>query len=332
MGTVFTARTHVGAVGFDDPMEIVSWAPPADGEPGRARIEKRGSVMTGWAELTVAAHGSGSRATWREDVSVARTPAFAAGLTEALVPAVVRTGAAQAAGQLNADERGGHRCSLHRPRDRRRPPRGDGAVPALRRRREGGEPGPPSRGGASGRASADERGLSWTGPERLVLQAAHPAGSAVGRGSGRVVVAQRPGVATVVPGRGGGRPRRHRVGRRWQPPTSGSSSGACRSPVARVTRCGCATRCSCFTRTLRAVDRVDVGSGYRRVPEPTVSASNDPDRRRQLRGACRRLSAALRRPPHDHRALPQQHRPAQDLDGLAPGQAPPPVGHHAEPG
>ena len=37
--------------------------------------------MTGWAELTVEPHGAGSRATWREDVSVAHTPAFAAGLT-----------------------------------------------------------------------------------------------------------------------------------------------------------------------------------------------------------------------------------------------------------
>ena len=31
VGTVFTARTHVGRVGFDDPMEIVSWSPPAAG-------------------------------------------------------------------------------------------------------------------------------------------------------------------------------------------------------------------------------------------------------------------------------------------------------------
>ena len=81
VGTVFVARTHVGRLGFDDPMEVVSWQPPVDGAPGRARIEKRGTVMTGWAELTVEPRGSGSRATWREDIDVARLPGFAAGPT-----------------------------------------------------------------------------------------------------------------------------------------------------------------------------------------------------------------------------------------------------------
>ncbi len=69
------------ALGFDDPMEIVSWQPPADGRPGKARIEKRGTVMTGWAELTVEPRGTGSRSTWREDIDVARLPRFAAGPT-----------------------------------------------------------------------------------------------------------------------------------------------------------------------------------------------------------------------------------------------------------
>jgi polyketide cyclase/dehydrase/lipid transport protein len=81
VGTVFVARTHVGRLGFDDPMEVVAWHPPADGAPGRARIEKRGTVMTGWAELTVEPHGTGSRSTWREDITVARVPSFAAAPT-----------------------------------------------------------------------------------------------------------------------------------------------------------------------------------------------------------------------------------------------------------
>jgi hypothetical protein len=81
LGTVFVARTHLGRLGFDDPMEVVSWNPPADGRPGRARIEKRGQVMTGWAELTVVPNGTGSRATWREDISVAKLPGFAAAPT-----------------------------------------------------------------------------------------------------------------------------------------------------------------------------------------------------------------------------------------------------------
>lgn len=77
VGTVFTARTGLGRFGFDDPMEVVSWDPPAPGRPGHCRLEKRGSVMLGWAELSIEAHGSGSRATWREDARPAKAPRFA---------------------------------------------------------------------------------------------------------------------------------------------------------------------------------------------------------------------------------------------------------------
>src|SRR4051794_39033122 len=77
VGTVFVARTGVGRVGFDDPMEVVSWEPPTAGRRGKVRIEKRGTVMTGWAELTVEPHGGGARATWLEDITVAKLPRFA---------------------------------------------------------------------------------------------------------------------------------------------------------------------------------------------------------------------------------------------------------------
>ncbi|HET6878066.1 MAG TPA: SRPBCC family protein [Jatrophihabitans sp.] len=77
VGTVFVARTGVGRFGFDDPMEIVEWQPPSAGAGGRCRIEKRGRVMLGWAELRVEPHDGGSRATWREDATPARLPAFA---------------------------------------------------------------------------------------------------------------------------------------------------------------------------------------------------------------------------------------------------------------
>ncbi len=77
VGTVFAARTGVGRVGFDDPMEIVEWDPPAGGRGGRCRLEKRGSVMLGWAELSVEARGTGSRATWRELARPAKLPRFA---------------------------------------------------------------------------------------------------------------------------------------------------------------------------------------------------------------------------------------------------------------
>lgn len=76
VGTVFTARTGLGRAGFDDPMEVVEWEPPADGNGGHCRLEKRGRVMLGWAELSVQAHGTGSRVTWREEAKPAKLPAF----------------------------------------------------------------------------------------------------------------------------------------------------------------------------------------------------------------------------------------------------------------
>lgn len=74
VGTVFTARTALGQVGFDDPMEIVQWQPPVDELGGWCRLEKRGTVMLGWAELSVEPLGTGSRTTWREEARPARTP------------------------------------------------------------------------------------------------------------------------------------------------------------------------------------------------------------------------------------------------------------------
>jgi hypothetical protein len=78
VGTIFVARTGSRRFGFDDPMEVVEWDPPRF-----CRIEKRGSVMLGWAELTVQARGSGSRATWREEAVPAKLPEFASGVANA---------------------------------------------------------------------------------------------------------------------------------------------------------------------------------------------------------------------------------------------------------
>ena len=57
----FVARTGVGPLAFDDPMEIVEWDPPRF-----CRLEKRGRVIRGWAEITVEPLDLGSRITWRE--------------------------------------------------------------------------------------------------------------------------------------------------------------------------------------------------------------------------------------------------------------------------
>jgi hypothetical protein len=77
VGTSFVAHTGVGRVGFDDPMQITAWAAPETGGSGRCRLDKLGHVVTGWAELTVEPKGSGTLATWREDVAVARLPRLA---------------------------------------------------------------------------------------------------------------------------------------------------------------------------------------------------------------------------------------------------------------
>jgi hypothetical protein len=78
IGTVFVARTALGRFGFDDPMEVVAFEPPRF-----CRIEKRGAAIRGWAEVTVEAHGSGSRVTWREEAVPVRLPRLLRGASDA---------------------------------------------------------------------------------------------------------------------------------------------------------------------------------------------------------------------------------------------------------
>ena len=72
----FVARTGVGPLGFDDPMQIV-----ASNEPSFCRLEKRGRLVKGWAELSVEPQGDGSRVTWREEIKVRGVPRPLDGLT-----------------------------------------------------------------------------------------------------------------------------------------------------------------------------------------------------------------------------------------------------------
>ncbi|GAA2392152.1 SRPBCC family protein [Streptomyces glaucosporus] len=74
VGTRFTARTGVGRAAFDDPMEVVRWEPPVRGRPGRCRLEKRGRVMAGWAEVEVTGRDAGALVVWREEVRVRALP------------------------------------------------------------------------------------------------------------------------------------------------------------------------------------------------------------------------------------------------------------------
>ncbi|MFJ2769269.1 SRPBCC family protein [Streptomyces sp. NPDC087300] len=76
VGTVFVARSALGPVGFDDVMEVVEWHPPLATAPGRCRLEKRGSFVTGWAEIEVYAYAPHSRLIWREDLRVRALPSI----------------------------------------------------------------------------------------------------------------------------------------------------------------------------------------------------------------------------------------------------------------
>jgi hypothetical protein len=75
VGAVFIARTSLGPLHFDDPMEVTYWCPPGDG-PGACRLVKTGRVVHGWAVLTVTPTSSGCSVTWTEDAAVRYTGAL----------------------------------------------------------------------------------------------------------------------------------------------------------------------------------------------------------------------------------------------------------------
>src|SRR4051812_999412 len=77
LGTRFTGRTRLGPVGFDDPMEVTEWQPPAGESPGRCRVSKFGPWLTGWAEIQVRPAAGGARVEWVEEVRVRWLPRLA---------------------------------------------------------------------------------------------------------------------------------------------------------------------------------------------------------------------------------------------------------------
>ncbi|MFH0521137.1 SRPBCC family protein [Streptomyces sp. M41] len=82
-GTRFIARSGIGPLSFDDPMEVTVWRPPAADTPGLCRLEKRGRFVTGWAEIEVLpGPGGRSRVRWREELEVRGLPRAADGLLE----------------------------------------------------------------------------------------------------------------------------------------------------------------------------------------------------------------------------------------------------------
>ncbi|WP_053639355.1 SRPBCC family protein [Streptomyces sp. NRRL F-4707] len=80
-GTLIVARTGAGPLAFDDPMEVTVWQPPYGDTPGRCRMDKRGRVVRGWAELDVRpAPGGGARVGWREELDVPLLPSLLDGV------------------------------------------------------------------------------------------------------------------------------------------------------------------------------------------------------------------------------------------------------------
>ncbi|MFC1408417.1 SRPBCC family protein [Streptacidiphilus sp. N1-12] len=80
VGDVVTARTSVGPLGFDDPMEILLFQAPEPGRPGLGRLVKHGSVVRGWAELSIVASETDAAKTvvgWREEIAVLGIPRLA---------------------------------------------------------------------------------------------------------------------------------------------------------------------------------------------------------------------------------------------------------------
>lgn len=73
-GDVVLARTALGPLRFDDPMEIVELVATGPGRDGRCLLVKRGRPVHGWAELRVRAVGGGSAAVWTEQLTVTGLP------------------------------------------------------------------------------------------------------------------------------------------------------------------------------------------------------------------------------------------------------------------
>ncbi|BCL23824.1 SRPBCC family protein [Streptomyces tuirus] len=76
-GSLVVARSGAGPLAFDDPMEITVWQPPKDGTAGVCRLEKRGRVVLGWAELEVRpGPGGRTRVIWREEIRIRFLPSL----------------------------------------------------------------------------------------------------------------------------------------------------------------------------------------------------------------------------------------------------------------
>ncbi|MGX1542647.1 SRPBCC family protein [Streptomyces adustus] len=96
-GTVIVARSGIGPLAFDDRMEVTVWRPPDGDEAGLCRLEKRGRVVLGWAEIEVRpGPGGRTRVVWREELRVRLLPSFC----DPLLRSAARTVFGRAANRL----------------------------------------------------------------------------------------------------------------------------------------------------------------------------------------------------------------------------------------
>jgi carbon monoxide dehydrogenase subunit G len=65
VGQRFTARTSLGPLGFDDPMQVTRWDPPH-----RADVAHRGGVVRGTGSFVVTPAPGGSWLTWVEELDL----------------------------------------------------------------------------------------------------------------------------------------------------------------------------------------------------------------------------------------------------------------------
>ncbi|MFJ7175101.1 SRPBCC family protein [Streptomyces massasporeus] len=82
-GSRVVARSGAGPLVLYDPMEVTVWQPPQDGAAGVCRLEKRGRVVLGWAELEVRpGPGGRTRVIWREEIRIRFLPSLFDGLVQ----------------------------------------------------------------------------------------------------------------------------------------------------------------------------------------------------------------------------------------------------------
>ena len=80
VGQRFVARTRVGRIGFDDPMELQLLRRPAGDRPGEVEgvveVAKTGRVVTGRVRWTVTPTETGARVEWVQQLTVGWLPRF----------------------------------------------------------------------------------------------------------------------------------------------------------------------------------------------------------------------------------------------------------------